>query len=177
MQTADPADIEVQFISGWIAFNALYGRLGSDQRSIPERQAMQKFLVLVHGLDQNDAITHLLIGNQRKVLALINDRFLYGPFWTKTPRVREKLDEIVTATIHHLARGESLPVLLEVFERLYILRQQLFHGASTRGSRLNRDGLKRCTTILGMLLPTIIDIMIEDELQQNWGDVCFPPME
>lgn len=56
------------------------------------------------------------------------------------------------------------------------MRQQVFHGAATSGSKLNRTALKRCTAILMQVMPAMIEIMIAAGPETDWGEVCFPPV-
>jgi hypothetical protein len=67
-------------------------------------------------------------------------------------------------------------VFQELFERLYVLRQQLFHGAATWGSKLNRPCLKAGAALLGRIIPAVIEIMVAAGPQRDWGQVCFPPV-
>ena len=68
-----------------------------------------------------------------------------------------------------------LPVLQLLFERLYVMRVQVFHGASTKGSSLNRRALQRSSSILVELLSAMLDVMISHGIEDDWGDLCFPP--
>ena len=68
-------------------------------------------------------------------------------------------------------------VLQELFERLYVMRQQVFHGAATSGSKLNRTALKRSTAVLARIVPAMVCVMIEAGPGADWGEVCFPPVD
>ena len=57
------------------------------------------------------------------------------------------------------------------------MRQQVFHGAATSGSRLNRTALTRCTDVLAKVIPAMIEIMIAAGPDTDWGEVCFPPVD
>jgi hypothetical protein len=69
-----------------------------------------------------------------------------------------------------------LPILQTLFERIYVMRLQVFHGASTKGSSLNRRALNECTAFLCEFLPLAMEVMIGNGLPIDWGAVCFPPM-
>lgn len=62
-------------------------------------------------------------------------------------------------------------------ERLYVLRMQVFHGAATSGSRLNRPTLEGGARVLAVLVPQMLSIMIAASPSEDWGEVCFPPVE
>jgi hypothetical protein len=50
-------------------------------------------------------------------------------------------------------------VLSFVFDRLYVLRNQLVHGGSTWNSGINRTQVRDGTAILGFLMPVFADLM------------------
>ena len=60
-----------------------------------------------------------------------------------------------------------------ILSRLYILRNQIMHGGSTYKSKMNRDQLVDGTRILEMLVPIIIDIMLQNP-DEDWGRLLFP---
>jgi hypothetical protein len=75
-------------------------------------------------------------------------------------------------------RGKSMfPIMRELIDRIYVLRNQLFHGASTKGSKLNRKTLTNSTAIMADLIPAFIEIMLTSGIDHDWGNVCFPPVE
>ena len=55
-----------------------------------------------------------------------------------------------------LAKQDSTEVLSYVFDRLYVLRNQLLHGSSTWHGRLNRPQLKDGNKIMKDLVPIFI---------------------
>ena len=57
------------------------------------------------------------------------------------------------------------------------MRMQVFHGAATSGSRLNRETLDLCTGVLAALVPEMIATMLAAGPEGDWGDVCFPPVD
>jgi hypothetical protein len=64
-------------------------------------------------------------------------------------------------------------ILQALFERIYIMRLQVFHGASTKSSSLNRRTLSERTAILFDLFPSMIEVMIRNGLSVDWGSVCL----
>jgi hypothetical protein len=60
-----------------------------------------------------------------------------------------------------------------LFDRLYVLRNQVVHGGATWNSSANRDQLRDGTRILGTLLPTIVDLMM-DHPAEDWGRPWYP---
>ena len=65
---------------------------------------------------------------------------------------------------------------MSVFDRLYVLRNQLVHGGATWNSSVNRDQVRDGTRILAFLVPLFIDLMM-DNPDIAWGDPCYPVVE
>ena len=55
-----------------------------------------------------------------------------------------------------------------VFDRLYVLRNQLVHGGATWNSAVNRDQVRDGAAILGSLVPVFVDVMM-DNPHGDWG--------
>jgi hypothetical protein len=171
-------DVEDRFIASWIGFNALYGRLDDQNRAWGDREAMGTFLAAIWRLDDQRTLRHLLFKRQLGVLKLIENKWLYDRFWADPKGNHEEdLHRLVRRHLKEFGQKDMLPVLQVVFERIYIMRLQVFHGASTKGSSLNRRMLNECTAILFDVLPSMIEVMIRSGLSAEWGSVCFPPIK
>lgn len=170
------ADVDGRFISLWIAFNAIYGHLGDDGRDAQDHATWQAFLARMVEKDAEDHLGRLLADLQTTVLHLIDNQFLFRPFWQKQPDAKEKLRRSVQKSLIRIRQGDTLPLLQELFERLYVLRQQVFHGAATSGSKLNRATLEAGTHVLSRIVPAMIEVMIAAGPAIDWGEVCFPPV-
>ena len=73
-----------------------------------------------------------------------------------------------------LNKGDPSIVLKILFENLYVIRNQIFHGSATYNGNNNRDTVKCGAKILQDLVPLFIEIMIKN-LAQDWGSVTFDP--
>jgi hypothetical protein len=72
--------------------------------------------------------------------------------------------------------GDSVRVLSFVFDRLYVLRNQLVHGGSTWNSGVNRAQVRDGAAILAFLLPVFVDLMM-DNPHEDWGRPFYPVVE
>jgi hypothetical protein len=72
-----------------------------------------------------------------------------------------------------LTERETRLILSTLFDRLYVLRNQLIHGGATWKSSVNRDQVKDGRKILSFLVPLFIDIML-DNPNEPWGAPCYP---
>ena len=75
--------------------------------------------------------------------------------------------------INRTYKMDTKKVLAIIFDRLYVLRNQLIHGSATWNGKVNRDQTRDGTKILDKLIPTIIYLMMESG-NEYWGDAAFP---
>ena len=64
-------------------------------------------------------------------------------------------------------------ILRTVFDRLYVLRNQLVHGGATWKSAVNRAQVRDGAAVLAWMLPVFIDIMM-DNPGHAWGKPYYP---
>ena len=170
-------DLEGRFISLWIAFNSIYGHLDEDGRDARDRASWQTFLARLVKEDAEGALGRIVRERQAGILRLIDNQFLFKPFWLGLPDAAEKLRRSVRRCLKCYNDGSTLAVLQELFERLYVMRTQVFHGAATSGSKLNRPTLERSTGVLAALVPEMVRIIISAGPAVDCGEVCFPPVK
>ena len=172
-----PCDLEAKFISLWIAFNAFYGHCDPNGRDARDHGSWQSFLARIIKADSECICKALMQQHQTEVLDLVRNKFLFRPFWLRQDDADAKLSAAVGRVRRDYGRHNTLRILQELFERFYVMRAQVFHGAATSGSQLNRSYLSTCVELLGKLVPAMLEIMIADGPTVDWGDVCFPPVE
>lgn len=170
-------DLEGRFLALWICLNALYGQLDQDGRPWGDREAMGAFISRIYSLDSSDRLRSALAKTQKAALSLIDNKYLHEGFWSGSKSAKADLGREVKDAILALTKSNQLPLWRRIFSRLYLMRSQLFHGASTKGSSLNRKSLRQCVTVLESFLPACIETMIEYGVTRDWGAVCYPPME
>ena len=162
----------------WIAFNALYGQW--DQTALEpaaDRRSWQAFLGQVHALDRSSHLASVLQDHKPLVLCILEDEYLNQYFWQdpsakSASRARNGRHKALSWYVE----GRWLNILEHLFTRIYLLRCQLSHGAYTCGSRLNRTSLKHCLTMMGWLLPAILQVWIDHGADEDWGVMCYPPL-
>ncbi len=173
----EAGDVEDQFIASWIGFNALYGRLDDQNRSWGDREAWGTFLSAIWNLDGEGQLKRLMCKRQLPILRLIETKWLSSEFWLDPEHDNDHaLYQQIRDLLPRFGKPNMLPVLRALFDRLYIMRLQVFHGASTKGSSLNRRTLSSCAALLSEFLPAFIGIMLQRGLEMDWGRLCFPPL-
>ena len=116
------------------------------------------------------------------VRVLMENRYVFNPFWHHHNGIEgfEDWEEKFKASSRSFAQafqaGDSVRVLSFVFDRLYVMRNQLIHGGSTWNSGVNRAQVRDGTAILGFLMPVFVDLMM-DNPHEDWGHPIYPVVE
>lgn len=175
----EPDDEDLRVILLWISFNAAYAR-EVDADSPPEWKRLKRYLETLVKLDVEERIRHAVLDRFRDgVQQLVANRYVYGPFWKHFNGIegfenwQSRFAGEKRRVLFRLEEGETEKVLFTVFNRLYVLRNQLMHGAATWQGRVNREQVRDGAAVLGYLVPVFIDIMIENP-QHDWGEPSYP---
>lgn len=175
-------DADVKFVLLWISFNAAYANvIKVDSRSA--REEFNAFFGVMAELDEDKAL-HTSVWNRfpHEIRLLLNNRYIFQPFWDHyngVPGNQNYEDRLIKA---HVAINKAMKkrgtatILGILFERLYVLRNQVVHGGSTWGSKVNRDQLRDGVRVLSNILPIFISIMI-DNPNRDWGKPFYPPVD
>lgn len=175
---AEADDPDAHFIFLWIAFNAAYAReLGIDTTF---RKQLAAFLRTLVDLDQENRLHGFLFKDfSGPIRTLIGNKFVFEPFWRalreydSTERWKAQFEKSQKAATHAVVSGDTPIVLGIVFDRLYVLRNQLLHGGATWRSQVNRAQVKDGVLILMSIVPAILEIMLEHPAAE-FGDILYP---
>ena len=192
-----------EFIFLWIAFNAAYGfelrHPDAEDDSLSEFQKFGDFLKNILDRDIRGEIEMRLTGRKLagRIDHLLRNQFVYEPFWRSLRKGVGEPEENwaerfersrgrVSYSFSRLSEPDVPPkekvdllhtVLVEVFLRLYTLRNQVFHGGATFGTGRGRKQIKDGSFIMANLVPVILDIMEadigEDPASDVWGEVAY----
>ena len=171
-------DPDLMFITQWIAFNACYAMDMNSQSSKTEREKFKGFISTLVRLDHEQRIFNILWQKfSGPVKILIENEYVFRGFWDfqrgdakEWKKAFEKSNE---DSIRYMSANNVGGVLEILLDRLYILRNQLMHGGATYKSKLNRKSVKDGSRILEMLIPIIIEIILENP-EEDWGKLLFP---
>lgn len=172
-------DLDIQFVLLWISLNAAYAReFGLGDR---ERKRVHEFLRTLVGLDADGS--RLQQGLHEKfsgpIRTLIENKYTYYPFWEalrdhdSSERWKKRFETERKDATKSLLNRDTSKVLTIVFDRLYVLRNQLVHGGATWAGSVNRQQVRDGAAILRFLVPLVIEIMM-DNPEFDHGDVLYP---
>ncbi len=176
-------DPDAACIFFWIAFNALYARRTDVYSERQERDDFQGFLQRVGKLDPKREVTGALekCWDDAKP-GLIDNKYVFKEFWTLggagegDPSWQRSFDTEIQRVESSARCGDYLPALRALFDRLYLLRNQLHHGAATPGSGVNRRQVEAGATVMKHIIPKLIRAII-DNPDEDWGKVYYPVIQ
>ena len=181
---ASDEDDDARFVFLWIAFNASYADEREFHAATPsERTAFTDYFERLVALDKERRIYKALWQRfSGPVRILMQNRYVFKPFWQYHNGIDgfEDWENCFRTEAKSFKRsfqaGSTACVLSFVFDRLYVLRNQLVHGGSTWNSSVNREQVRDSAEILGFLMPVFIDIMM-DNPEENWGKPFYPVVD
>ncbi len=175
-------DPDARFIFYWIAFNAAYADDVADAESarMPERSRFEDYFAKIVRRDGGRAIYDAIWQRfAQSIRVLLGNRYVFQPFWHHhnglaghadwEDRFARSQQKVQAA----LARQDTHFILSVLFDRLYVLRNQLIHGGATWNSSVNREQVKDGARILEFLLPLFLEIMMNHP-DENWGNPHYP---
>ncbi|MCY4529752.1 MAG: hypothetical protein OXD46_12060 [Chloroflexi bacterium] len=161
-----------------------------------ERDRFVAYFTRIVNLDTKYVIHDAIRQRFRSSIArFMKNRYVYRSFWdfrrTGEPtdwedwfeydkqRVNEALDVPGIRPPRSLGgatRENTSLVLSKLFDRLYVLRNQLMHGGATWKGRLNRKQVREGKEILGFLIPLFVHLMMTKGWLDDWGEPPYPPI-
>ena len=170
-------NLDLKFISLWIAFNATYAVDLNGMSSKPEKAKLRDFTSSLVQFDRTRLYNLFWEKYSGPVRLLIENRYVFDKFWEfnrgEIENYEAAFNKSITKALNCLAKQDIEGLLEIVLERLYTLRNSIIHGGSTFGSSLNRPQLDEACKIMHLLVPIIIDIMIEN-FNHDWGEIAYP---
>lgn len=172
-------DLDVKFVLLWIGFNAAYaGHVDDDLES--ERSEFKLFFETLVSLDAESQIYTLVWERfSQEIRVLLENQFVFAAFWQHANGIagasdwQERLNRSKASIQTALVKRDTARILSVLFDRLYVLRNQLVHGGATWNSSVNRDQVRDGCALLGCLLPVFINLMM-DSPDRDWGRPYYP---
>lgn len=176
-------DLDICFILLWIAFNAIYARDFEARDTFGEKGLLNQFLGRLVRLDQKDLLFEVVWENYAdKIRLFIDNEYVSRWYWDyhNGKRTEEEFNRKFACSRKEaqqaLATKDTSIFCTILFDRLYVLRNQLMHGGATWQSEVNRAQVADGARILETIVPALIHIMLENG-SAVWGHPCFPPVE
>ena len=176
------ADEDAGFIFHWIAFNAMYSRLGtSSTGKTDEKKERRKYFGGIVKFNDSQSVIFDTIWSvlwNKEIKAILDNKYVFEPFWrdhnnqAKSPEWKQEFQKAQDDVKQALRKTRTKYVLCELFDRLYTLRNQLLHGGATWNGSMNRSQVTTGARIMSSLIPHFIDVMIRHP--DGWGAPRYP---
>lgn len=181
---ASRGDPDAAFIFLWMAFNAAYATETEQKKSGGELKLIGDYFKKLLKLDDDNAI-YDAIWNKCSAPArlLLDNEYLFRRYWKNVAEKPggENWEDGFSRDKEKAAlafKENNVNDVLELlFDRLYGLRNQLFHGGAKWGSSLNRDAVRAGVNILNHLVPICVDLMLKEPRDTDWGKLEYPPRD
>lgn len=176
-------DPDASFIFYWIAFNAAYAsELDSDQFG-GERLVFQDYFFRIADLDSDGRIYDVIWNRYaHEIRLLLANRYVYQPFWKNQnsepgyENWEHRFEGSKKLAAKAVKEKDTQLILSILFDRLYVLRNQLVHGGATWNSSVNRGQVNDGKKILASLVPLFIDTMMNNP-NTVWGPPYYPVVD
>lgn len=175
---AEEKDLDARFIFLWIAFNAAYAQEFGFETT--ERRLLGDFLLKLLAVDGERRLHRIVFEKYSgPVRLLIDNRYVFEPFWRalrehdSSGQWEEAFSRSQRTALASIMGNQTQIVLAIVFDRLYVLRNQLVHGGATWKSKLNRSQVRDGVNLLQSLVPIILDLML-DHPTLDLGAISYP---
>ena len=173
-------DPDAAFIFYWIAFNALYAEDTAERSEKMEQNAFQAYLRKIANVDRERSVYGEMWDRSGGIRDLINNRYVFKDFWKSQNGVggfqnwKQDFDKELRDADSSFQRRDGFVVLRMLFDRLYVLRNQLLHGGATWQGSVNRSQVRKGAEIMAGLVPRFVKLMMDNPLS-DWGKPYYPP--
>lgn len=176
---SEVGDADVRFVLLWVGFNAAYAD-EIQAEATGERGLFNAYFDALVSLDKAQGIYEAVWARfAHEIKLLLSNRYVFAPFWRYQNGVsgfddwQRRLVSSQKAVEAAMRSKDTARILSIVFDRLYVLRNQLLHGGATWNSATNRNQVRDGAAVLGWLLPIFINIMM-DNPDHDWGRAFYP---
>ena len=173
------SDPDASFIFHWISFNAAYSGNISEEQGYSEKSAFYSFFEQISKHDErNEVYTIIWERFSQEVRGILSNKYIFSSYWRHSNGDDDSFWEnsfhaSIQKTNNALASQDNCTILSILFSRIYVLRNQIFHGNATWNGRVNRSQVKDCQKLLAVLLPCLLNIMM-DNPDKEWGELAYP---
>lgn len=165
-------DLELILVSQWTALDCLCGRWdGKRGEPLAERKSWQLFIKTCLRLDTSDSLINLALFRHKSLYLGLMDHEYFA-----------SLSNGLGNPAEDSSQGDRSPAslprgLLELVERLYLMKCQLVFGDARATGKQYRSALKKSNQMLGYLVPQLLTIYMDHGTNEDWGPLCLPSLK
>ena len=174
-------DPDAEFVFYWIAFDAIYGKSQSTGGDNDAREQFNDFFRRVLSADRDNKIRDTVWHNfSDSVRLLLDNKYVYWRFWRNVfskgrdyENWKEDFEEDKRRGLTTLANNNTKGALNIIFDRLYVVRNQIIHGGATWGTGRNRDQVRDGARTMAMLVPVFVEVIESNPEDIEWDPPVF----
>ena len=176
-------DPDARFLFYWIAFNAAYAEDTGNGVPIGSRSLFNDYFGKILAHDPEHRIYRAIWGAfSNSIRILLDNQYVFEPFWKHNNQVpgyedwEDRFKKSKKRTNSALMNKDTQTILSTLFDRMYVLRNQIMHGGATWNSSVNRSQVQDGANILAFAVPHFVDIMM-DNPELTWGMPYYPVVD
>ena len=176
---------EARFLFLWISFNAAYAeyqttppftQIFSETNDLSEKEMFEQYLATLVEIDEENlifnAVWEKFYPTDTPHPKFLQNKYIFRPFWKhyhyeSEPNWESFLTERRRQFRRYRKDMNTSSLLITIFDRLYMLRNQLMHGSVTWNSALAQEQVIDGVKIMGWLLPIFLDLTIKNP-HEKW---------
>ena len=146
-----------------------YGRRGRRKPGVKEHYVFAAYFGKILDLDTDNAIHHAIWKwFPGLVKNFLDNQYVFRPFWEHhNDDGPDDWAEQFECSRAALGR-DTRTILIELFDRLYVLRNQIMHGGATWKGSVNRSQVRDGARIMAFLVPRFASLMMSNP-GIDWG--------
>ena len=161
-------DRDAAFIFYWIAFDAVCA--GRWRGESPTQEDFKNLFQQVADAEGLDAIRDCVLDGDffDMIVEVVANPYVFEPFWDYFNAGAASADDwqnLLIADVERvsvdLENGNVVEPLATLFERLYVVRNQLLHGEATWNRYVNRSQVENGVEILATMVPALVALMMD----------------
>lgn len=167
-RAASERNADTAYVHYWVAFNSAYGS-NIDVETTDESRRFGGFFDLLLELDEPDIIYNTLYDQlSESVNFLLKNKYLFVPYWESLEgRIGKKewqgeFDKSSRRISEAYVRNDLGSILSILFDRLYLLHNQLKLGGSKWGSYKNQRSVRHGSEVLYFFVPLFLTLMMDN---------------
>lgn len=164
-------DYAVRFVFWWIAFEALYARR---KGSSIMHQIIKFFKNMINCDRTQSELDGILNRHENTAREIVKLRQTHDGFWSKGKHTdKNSWKDEFDKQVKEYENGNTKDKLDILFDRLHVVRNQIFHGANSRATSWGITQVKDGVQLLSAFVPFFIE-QLEKYPKKDWGGIPFP---
>lgn len=174
--------MDMQFITLWIGFNAIYARKDFND----DKNRFRDFLKIMVEKEKDKLENIIWHSFSNRLNNFLDNQYLSRHFWEYHNQEDAFLSEQYWIDRFNnenrtakqcLVNKDTERLLNIIFDRLYTLRNQIFHGGSSFQSSVNRGQIQQSVHLLRDLVPVFALVVLNNPNDSAWGHPYYPVID